>query len=291
MRFLIFYRQQSIAKSWWFHLFSVVMEVVSKKEECLNPDETLLHLLHKFMESSTIGEFNTRLQLLENLHRYLVMLESYKIVKLNECIQPFIWNTIRYYSMFRESVGTKLTSLKAPIEKKLKEFMKISRWNDSNFYALVDSVKKSQRTLNKLIVEFKKAVNLPVSSLLIADIEVEDGKKLKYKSSKMEPIQYVVPENLLMAVTPTDEQLVNFSRSTIGRKRFKKYPKLCIKARNIAASVINRDGSLCEGEPLELNELTGTIIEQVHLLQNQYVRNPYNQECAHIFIFVVIVFL
>jgi midasin (ATPase involved in ribosome maturation) len=247
-------------------LFSATMELISVNDNTAH--ETLLPILHKFMESSTIGEYGARLSLLKILHRYLVLLESNKLAKLHSSIQPYIWNSIRYYSMFQEQVGAKLNSLKAPIEQKLKEFMKISRWNDSNFYALLDSVKKSQKTLNKLIVDFRKVLQTPVSSCLFADVETEDAKKFKYKSTTTDVALYMTEEVLL---PPTKNQLENFSQNAARRKRFSKIPKLYTKAKDIASTAFDRDSSMCQNEVEDLNELTGTIIEKVHALQAQFV--------------------
>jgi midasin (ATPase involved in ribosome maturation) len=66
-----------------------------------------------------------------------------------------LWNLHQYYSQLAPRIEERLSSLRKPIERELKDFVKISRWNDLNFYALKHAVDKSHRTLHKKIKQFQ----------------------------------------------------------------------------------------------------------------------------------------
>ena len=47
-----------------------------------------------------------------------------------------------YYGHYVSENENRIEALRKPIEKELKEFVKIAKWNDLNFYAVKESVKK-----------------------------------------------------------------------------------------------------------------------------------------------------
>jgi len=220
------------------------------------------------MESSPIGQFGTRLHLLENLHRHIVLLQSHGLVKLTPYLQPYIWNSVCYYKQFEEQVSLKLTSLRAPIETKIKDFVKISRWNDANFYALKDSVQKSQKMLNKLVSEYKRVLKTPITTVLIAEIGAETLKCQKSKISKGKVDVYLLPEVAMDNFNPTEDLVQEFSSKIVRQKRFKKLPKLYHTARKLVKSIFESSGELCRGNVSNLDELTTAVIEKVQELQD-----------------------
>jgi midasin (ATPase involved in ribosome maturation) len=268
-------REQAEGNKWWFHLFGATLEIVSDPSGTV--PTSVLKLFQQFMESSTIGQFGVRIRLLENLHRHLQVLESYRLITLDQRIQSYIWNTICYYRQYEPQVMSKLNEMKAPIEKKMKDFVKISRWNDANFYALSDSVKKSQRMLNKLLSEYKQVLKTSVSTVLVADIGTESIKKEKNKLSKLKLSPYYLPLNSLDEFK-LDEAVISSISSKIERqKRFKKLPKIFSKAREVCGCTIEKTAEISRDKVSELDELTGTIIDKVHELQNLPVPEKGNQ--------------
>lgn len=51
-------------------------------------------------------------------------------------------NLLAYYRQFSQSCRDRVASLRAGVEKELKNLVKISRWNDRNFFANVAATKK-----------------------------------------------------------------------------------------------------------------------------------------------------
>lgn len=57
-----------------------------------------------------------------------------------------IWE---FYKQFESSVVAHMAKTRSKIEKELKNFVKISRWNDMNFWSVRASVDKAHKTLTK----------------------------------------------------------------------------------------------------------------------------------------------
>lgn len=62
-----------MVSKWWFHLYSLVSESV---EESRDPEQSadnqLSAVLEQFMETSTLGEYQTKLDLLYTFHCHCV---------------------------------------------------------------------------------------------------------------------------------------------------------------------------------------------------------------------------
>jgi midasin (ATPase involved in ribosome maturation) len=66
-----------------------------------------------------------------------------------------LWNVHRYYSQFSEAVAARIRDLRLPIEKKLKDCVKIFRWDDISHWAIKEAIKKIHKTLHKHIKQFQ----------------------------------------------------------------------------------------------------------------------------------------
>ncbi|XP_071447069.1 midasin [Hetaerina americana] len=177
---------QTEASKWWFHLFWLVHAYVKPEiygssqpqEGTLKATESgeLLSLLKQFLEDSPIGEFNVRLNLLYVFHCHSVNMEPSE--RQGE-LQKMFWNVYKFYSQFQVQVGSYLQKLRNPIEKKLKEYVKIARWNDISYWSVKETISKAHRTLHKYVKEFEKVLQLPVSSALMNTKEKIDEDKGK----------------------------------------------------------------------------------------------------------------
>ena len=70
-------------------------------------------------------------------------------------MRDLLWNVYNYYHQFSDVVKTEIQTQRKPIEKDLKGFVKISKWNDINFWAMKEAVNKSHRTLHKFSKKFE----------------------------------------------------------------------------------------------------------------------------------------
>jgi midasin len=78
-----------------------------------------------------------------------------------------LWNVFRYYSQFSEAVRARIRELRSPIEKKLKDCVKIFRWDDISHWAIKEAIKKVHKTLHKHIRQFQVSIRSyhPVSCI------------------------------------------------------------------------------------------------------------------------------
>lgn len=132
------------------------------------------------MESSPLGEYSVRLSLLWTFHCHSLLLPksskqgifvpSFQVVFVNFLITnvfiafmfinsdqlcKIFWNLHSYYKIFKTSINKKIKDLGEPIEKKLKEFVKLARWNDINYWAVKAAIEKTHRTIHKFIKEYQ----------------------------------------------------------------------------------------------------------------------------------------
>lgn len=158
---------QSKASRWWFYVFSLVDSHIRcdpSSEGALNAKD-LVSTLERFMEEAPLGEFEKRLDLLLAFHCHLINLSSSDQQKE---LLSILWNLHGFYSQFKDIVSSRISELKAPIEKKLKDYVKIARWNDINYWAVKEAVFKTQRTLHKHVKEFENVLKQPARSVMLS---------------------------------------------------------------------------------------------------------------------------
>ncbi|XP_039980712.1 midasin isoform X5 [Xiphias gladius] len=159
-------RQTEKSTKHWFSIYQLVERYLEEQRMEANTDEEVEHLslssvsstLQAFMEGSPLGEFHTRLAMLLSFHCHLLLVPS----QLGqESLSSLLWNLHKYYSQFSDCIQTKISQLRQPIEKELKDFVKISKWNDVSFWSIKQSVEKTHRTLFKFVKKFEEALNCP----------------------------------------------------------------------------------------------------------------------------------
>ena len=82
-----------------------------------------------------------------------------------------LWNLYQYYQQFLPQVEAHIAKLRAPIEKQLKGYVKIARWNDINFWALKEAVTRAHKTLHKHIKDYQAVLSSPVTTILTEPAE------------------------------------------------------------------------------------------------------------------------
>ncbi|KAK0095768.1 hypothetical protein PV326_007436 [Microctonus aethiopoides] len=176
-----FEKLKAKTSKWWFFLYSLVESYTTKSSinidhtpELFSPEtiqtneivssEKLIELLDIFMSESSLVEYQARLDLLLTFHCHVFHLEM--STERNELLAIF-WNMYNYYSRFVSDVEKKIDSIKAPIEKKLREFVKIARWNDINYWSVKETVEKTHRTLLKFIREYESDLKQKAGTYLL----------------------------------------------------------------------------------------------------------------------------
>uniref|UniRef100_A0A665V9V2 Midasin n=1 Tax=Echeneis naucrates TaxID=173247 RepID=A0A665V9V2_ECHNA len=170
----------------WFSIYQLVERYLEEqrmetntKVECLSLS-SVSSTLQAFMEGSPLGEFHTRLAMLLSFHCHLLLVSN---EPGQESLSNLLWNLHRYYSQFSNSIQTKISQLRQPIEKELKDFVKISKWNDISFWSIKQSVEKTHRTLFKFVKKFEEVLRGPSIPALV---EQESSTSLDSQDSNPE---------------------------------------------------------------------------------------------------------
>ena len=193
------------ASEWWFRLYDAAikgaLEVIHQE---LNSDRTeddytkylgkLSPLLDDFMRSSPLGQYHTRLQLLQSFSIYTSCLarsesgqKRLSLDRLNRILDA----TAQYYESFASPISLQFSGLQAQIEKEIQAFIKLASWKDVNVYSLKQSAQKSHRQLYKCIRKFRDAMRQPIIGYLqpepAGDAETQPFTDSEIKDAIIQP--------------------------------------------------------------------------------------------------------
>ncbi|KAM9551495.1 midasin-like isoform 2-T2 [Salvelinus alpinus] len=261
----------------WFSLYQLVERYLEEQRMDTSTVEgdlsleslslsTVSSTLQAFMEGSTLGEYHTRLAMLLSFHCHLLLAPSQHG---KEPLCSLLWNLHKYYTQFSECIQTKVTQLRQPIEKELKDFVKISKWNDVSFWSIKQSVDKTHRTLFKFVKKFEAALSGPCAPALMeqggsASLDSVDANQentplhrlhhaLKNAlPGKARDLQSESPEEGLAGVEPSSLQ---------GR-----LPLLTRKMRKMCVTLVKKNPLPELSEDLDV--FTGEIISNLRDLQS-----------------------
>ncbi|VVC30846.1 ATPase, dynein-related, AAA domain,von Willebrand factor, type A,AAA+ ATPase domain,P-loop [Cinara cedri] len=164
---------QNNSSKWWFHLYSIFQTYLHNQESF----PQLVIAIQKFMESSSLGEYIARLELLYTFHCDVVCRES--SIKQTELCNAS-WNLFKYYSQFKDSINQQIESQSADIKNKLQGFIKIVKWNDINYWTVKETINKVQQTLHKYTREYQEILSKPASSAMITTSAILNTKTDRY---------------------------------------------------------------------------------------------------------------
>jgi hypothetical protein len=123
-------------------------------------------ILDTFILASPLGQFHERLAVLNIAARqqdmeYQLSLDAWTLQKSRA-----LWSVHAYYSQFESILRTKIDNMIAPIQTKLKEEVKLAKWDDQTYYSLAESTEKNHRKLMKLLAELDESLDFNVGSLI-----------------------------------------------------------------------------------------------------------------------------
>lgn len=158
---------QNSAFEWWFHLYDTVhntsFDAVDDKEQKIRD---LLMTLDQFFQSCSIIEFEPRLKMLDSFYRQAQMQAELTGDQDQWTMATILRNVSLYYSQFTSYVNTTLAQLRKPIEKELKDFVKIASWKDVNIYALKQSAQKTHLQLHKCIRKYREVLGTSMLTVI-----------------------------------------------------------------------------------------------------------------------------
>ncbi|KAM6185923.1 midasin [Rhynchocyon petersi] len=276
----------------WFSIYQMLEKHMQEQTEEQEDDKQmtlmlLVSTLQAFIEGSSLGEFNVRLQMLLVFHCHVLLMPQ---VEGKDSLCSVLWNLYHYYKQFFDRVQTRILELRSPLEKELKEFVKISKWNDVSFWSIKQSVEKTHRTLFKYMKKFEAVLSEPCRSSLMESDKEEQSDFLPgptdAASSDPSPIQSLnraLRETLLAqpadGQTMIPEQYQGVAPFPVERGLLSHFPKLLKRMRKISLTFMKDSPlpHLVEG----LDQFTGELISSVRELQSLKVDPSAEKEKQH----------
>ncbi|KAG8831558.1 hypothetical protein FRC17_002942, partial [Serendipita sp. 399] len=164
-------------EEWWFRLYENVVHV------CITTDvreanleshmEKLTPLVESFLTTSPLGQFTSRIHLLQQFHVYIDNVAAryapspavlYRAAQLLRSISQF-------YSQFIPAIEARLSQLRNDVDKDVKSFVQMASWKDINVLALKASAQRTHHQLHKALRKFRSILQEPVSPLLTQPVK------------------------------------------------------------------------------------------------------------------------
>ncbi|XP_031485697.1 midasin isoform X2 [Nymphaea colorata] len=167
-------KYESAAGKLWFPLYSIIYQSPSKSAE--DDGESAINVLEEFIETSNVGEFKSRLELLLAFHGQINMqlnLEDFSDEKLrfrlvkSSCI---LYNIFGYYIQYLPLVDRYISNSKASVKLELEELSKLTKWEHHSYHALMDSSKRTRQKLQKLVQKFNDMLQQPIMVIINKEV-------------------------------------------------------------------------------------------------------------------------
>lgn len=140
----------------WFHLYEILL-VSSRKMtvgQTVKTEELVqvVQSLTLFLSQSKVGDFNTRLAMLE-----CFACEDNTDISLD--LRNVLHNVIRFYSQFKANNTARLARERQQLTKAMNEQILLASWKDTNPAALKESARRSHQKLYKVVRKYRDAIN------------------------------------------------------------------------------------------------------------------------------------
>ncbi|MEE6475824.1 hypothetical protein FKM82_010868 [Ascaphus truei] len=258
----------------WFSIYQLVEKYMQGAQEQDGSEvltlQSMVKTLQAFIEGSTLGEFHTRLHVLLVFHCHVLLVPQ---VERKDSLCSVLWNLHNYYKQFSPSVQARITELRHPLEKELKDFVKISKWNDVSFWSVKQSVEKTHRTLFKYMKKFETALCEPCCSALVESAQeeqldfIDHLRESEYKGNTMQQLSTVLRSTLTRVDSTQlacDERL---GQNVYPAESLQwRLPKLTRRMKKLCTTFMKKNP--VPDLFVNLNEFTEGIIDSVQDLQS-----------------------
>ncbi|KAJ0755641.1 putative von Willebrand factor, type A, AAA+ ATPase domain, midasin, midasin, AAA lid domain 7 [Helianthus annuus] len=145
----------------WFPLHSVL-------QKCSVDALDTMQSLKEFVETSSIGEFKKRLQLLFAFHGHIsteICQKSSSSLGHEDNVK-ILYNTFGYYIQFLPIIMEQLASNRKNIVEELKELLKLCKWERNEWYMTMETSKRTREKFKKLIQKYTDVLKQPVMFII-----------------------------------------------------------------------------------------------------------------------------
>lgn len=160
------------ASTWWFIAYEVAVQVplqlVQKRESLSDYCEQLVSTLERFFASTPMGQFSSRLKLIDGF-RKLLNIYCIDFPGLEQVVSSLA-NVYDHYSPFKTVVDKSLNDGRQNLEKEVREVIRLASWKDSNIAALRDSARRSHHRLFKFIRKYREIIGQPSEEIVSREL-------------------------------------------------------------------------------------------------------------------------
>ncbi|OQD75534.1 hypothetical protein PENDEC_c007G04111 [Penicillium decumbens] len=184
--------------AWWFvayeALFAVPIQMAESGEQDMSEHiQGVISTLEQFFNSTTLGQFSRRLQLVTDFQALLAI-----FAKDYDSLTPLVSalnNFLSHYRPFEPSVEKALQEKRSALEKDIKEQIQLASWKDTNIVALKESARRSHVKLFKLVRKYRVALGQSVQPILEQGVP-DSGQNSLSKMEETALSTVVIPEAL-----------------------------------------------------------------------------------------------
>jgi midasin len=131
-------------------------------------------LVEAFVQTSTVGEYAARLQLLQSFACQLTVTAAGDGATAaaaapsssSSQVASMLWNVLSYYTQFLPAVSAAIDAGLGPLSKELTDFVKLAKWENRGYYAMKVSTEKAQRQLHRLSRRAEDYLKQPAAGVL-----------------------------------------------------------------------------------------------------------------------------
>uniref|UniRef100_A0A182JR05 Midasin n=1 Tax=Anopheles christyi TaxID=43041 RepID=A0A182JR05_9DIPT len=170
--------------------------------------EDVIKVLKQFMESSNYAEYGLRLRVMKSFEQYLHYLgeEQFGCDRAKrDTLIAALYNIHMYFAQFLDEIEEHIRTKRVPIEKKLKDFVKIESFNkDLSYFSMRNNIARVHRQLHKYLKEFETEISNRVATVFspkdpAREINDADEQKVKVLRSEAKVTYYMVDVKSFMA--------------------------------------------------------------------------------------------
>ena len=150
-------KHEKDAHAWYFIAYEALIHNSNK----INPDngdlsayqKTLVHTVEEYFKSTTVGQYSSRLKLLDTLNKTLQSIARDQ--QHLRSIATSVQNVIDHYSQYQAGIDASLQKGRVELEKALNKQIKLASWKDTNIITLRESARRSHHTLFKIVRKYR----------------------------------------------------------------------------------------------------------------------------------------
>ena len=159
----------------------------------------LIKALDSFFLTAGLGDFEERIKLVGSFaDQVMIECETQERPRAKRLVLGRILKSVwKHYCEFVPIVNATKVNLRGPIEKRLKDEVKLAKWDEQSYYALAESAEKSHRKLMKFLREYDNVLETDVKSVLERDFVSGIRSGTEVNGAETEP-STSVPSALLM---------------------------------------------------------------------------------------------